>query len=353
MKKLFFLFLIFPLFTFAQQVYSYKNLVFEGGGIRGLAYPGALQVLEQKGIIKNIERVAGTSAGAITALMVGLGYNSHEIDSIIYTLKIQQFNDGKSITGKIRRIKKEYGIFKGDKFEKWLGELIRNKTGNTNTTFLQLHQLHLNNNNFKDVYCTGTNITLQKLSIFSWANTPPMQIKTAVHISGCIPVYFKAVAIDSMWNEVSVKKSKNKYDLYVDGGFINNYPINIFDTCVHGGDPFECNDVIYNYQTLGLKLERQEQIQQFENGFTDVAPYSISSLNDYLMAINNLLQETLGRKTHDLKNEKGRTIYISYGNIFGKPRKVSETEKKDLFENGVNAAEKFFNTPRQNLLQDN
>ena len=124
-----------PLFVASQKNYNYKNLVFEGGGIRGLAYPGALKVLEEKGVIKNIERVAGTSAGAITALMLGLGYNSHEIDSIIYTLKIQKFNDGKSIFGKLRRIKKEYGIFKGDKFEKWLGEIIKNKTGNTNTTF--------------------------------------------------------------------------------------------------------------------------------------------------------------------------------------------------------------------------
>ncbi|MEO6454616.1 MAG: patatin-like phospholipase family protein [Ginsengibacter sp.] len=348
MKTLLFLFLILPFFVFSQQNYSYKNLVFEGGGIRGLAYPGALQVLEQKGIVKNIERVAGTSAGAITALLVSLGYNSHEIDSIIYTLKVQQLNDGKNIFGKIRRIKKEYGIFKGDKFERWLGQIIKNKTGNINTTFFELHQLHLNNNKFKDVYCTGTNITLQKLIIFSWINTPAMQIKTAVHISGCIPVYFKPVAIDSMWNEVSVKKSKIKYDLYVDGGMMNNYPINIFDTCINGDDPFVCEEVNYNYQTLGLKLERQEQIQQFENGFTDIAPYPVSSLNNYLMAINNLLQEALGRKTINLKNEKGRTIYISYGNIFGKPRKVSEEEKKYLFENGVKAAEEFLNSHQVN-----
>lgn len=344
MKTLLLLIVFLPVIVFSQQNYLYKNLVFEGGGIRGLAYPGALKILEQKGIVKNIEKVAGTSAGAITALMVGLGYNSHEIDSIIYTLKIQQLNDGKNIIGKINRLKKEYGIFKGDKYEKWLGEIIKHKTGNINTTFLQLHQLHLNNNNFKDVYCTGTNITLQKLTIFSWSNTPDMQIKAAVHISGCIPVYFKPVAIDSLWNEVSIKKSKSKFDLYVDGGMINNYPINIFDTCMHGGDPFVCDDVIYNHQTLGLKLEREEQIQQFRHGVTNVAPYVVTSLMNYLYALNNLLQETLGRKTPDLKNEKGRTIYISYGNIFGKPRKVSETEKKFLFKNGEEAAEKFFNS---------
>jgi NTE family protein len=348
MKTITLLFLICPFFAASQQNYSYKNLVFEGGGIRGLAYPGALQVLEEKGIIKNTERVAGTSAGAVTALMVGLGYNSLEIDSIIYSIKIKQFNDGKSIPGKIMRMKNEYGIFKGDKYERWLGRLIKNKTGNTNTTFLQLHQLHLNNNNFKDVYCTGTNISLQKLAVFSWLNTPAMQIKTAVHISGCIPVYFKPVAIDSMWNEISIKKSKSKYDLYVDGGMINNFPINMFDTCMHGGDPFVCDDVIYNHQTLGLKLERQDQIQQFEHGFTDVAPYPVSSLNNYLLALNNLLMETLGRKTLNLKNEKGRTIYISYGNIFGKPRNASEREKKFLFKNGVAATEKFLNASEIN-----
>lgn len=61
------LIICFPLLSFSQQNYTYKNLVLEGGGIRGLAYPGALQVLEGKGVLKNINRVAGTSAGAIIA----------------------------------------------------------------------------------------------------------------------------------------------------------------------------------------------------------------------------------------------------------------------------------------------
>lgn len=344
MKRLLIVFLISPLISFSQQTYFYKNLVFEGGGIRGLAYPGAIKVLEEKGIMKNIEKVAGTSAGAITALMVGLDYSSYEIDSVFRSLKIQQFNDGKNIFGKIHRLKKEYGIFKGEKFDKWLGKLIGYKTGNTNTTFEDLHKLHQNNKRFKDVYCTGTNITKQDLQIFSWENTPRMQLKTAVHISGCIPVYYKPVGIDSSWNAVPIKNNKIKFDLYVDGGMINNFPINLFDTCVNGSDPFNCKDLRYNSETLGLKLERPEQIQQFENGITAIAPHPVASLKDYKLALINLLQETLARKTVDLDNEKGRTIYISYGNVFGKIRKVSDTEKQDLFNNGVIAAEKFFNT---------
>ena len=338
----FFLLLCLPLFSIAQNNIRYKNLVLEGGGIRGLAYPGAMQVLEEKGVLQNIENVAGCSAGAIMGLMIALHYSSHEIDSIFSTLKIQQFNDG-SFFGIPRRVKKEYGIFKGDKFEEWLSKLIINKTGNAEITFAQLHQLHVINKNFKELYVTGTNISRQKLQIFSWHHSPGMKLKTAVHISGCIPVYYKPVAVDSNWQEVSEKNKKTNVDLYVDGGMLNNYPLNIFDTCNTGGDPFTCEDIIYNKQTLGLKLERPEQILQITKGIVDIAPYPVNSLNDYKLALINLMQETLQRKTATLQNEKGRTIYISYGNTFGKIRKVSAAEKKELFNNGVNAAATFFN----------
>jgi len=341
MKILLFL-ICLPFLSFTQKNYNYKNLVLEGGGIRGLAYPGVLQVLEEKSILKNIENVAGTSAGAITALMIGLGYTSFEIDSILQTLKIQRFNDGKNIFGKIYRMKNEYGIFKGDKFEKWMGELIQQKTGNPNLTFFQLHELNISNNNFKNVYCVGTNISKQRLQIFSWKHTPDMQIKTAIHISMCIPIYFKPVAVDGKWKEVSIKKAKSAYDLYVDGGMLCNYPINMFDTCVNGENPLLCEDVKYNYQTLGLKLESSEQIEHFNRNITNVAPYKITSVNEYIMALINLMTETLNRKDPRLKNETGRTIYISYNDIFGKPRKVSAATRKILFNNGVTAANKFF-----------
>jgi NTE family protein len=73
MKFLLLLF-IFPITTLAQQNYSYKNLVLEGGGVRGLAYAGAFSVLEKKGILQQIENVAGSSAGSIAGMLVCVGY---------------------------------------------------------------------------------------------------------------------------------------------------------------------------------------------------------------------------------------------------------------------------------------
>lgn len=341
-----FLLLIFlsPLFCFSQNNYSYKNLVLEGGGVRGLAYSGALEVLEQKDILHNIENVAGSSVGSIAGLAVALGYSAPEIDSILQNLQIGEFNDGGFFFGRIRRIKTEYGMYKGDALEEWIAQLIQNKTGNPNLTFKNLHEMHLMNNTFKDFYCTGTNITQQRVSILSWKTFPDMELKTAVHISSCIPFYYKPVPIDNTGSEVSLKDTLTKYDLFVDGGMLCNYPINMFDSCTDNkGNPLICKNVVYNQQTLGLKLERGDQIKEFEKGKTDIAPYQINNMKAYSSAVMNLMMESLNRKSPDLANEKGRTIYISYGDISGRPRKVSATERKILHDNGKAAADKFFN----------
>jgi predicted acylesterase/phospholipase RssA len=52
------------------------DLVFEGGGAKGVAFVGALQAFERHG--HKPRRVIGTSAGSITACLVAAGYNAQE-----------------------------------------------------------------------------------------------------------------------------------------------------------------------------------------------------------------------------------------------------------------------------------
>lgn len=342
MKKLLLLTILFPLFSFAQQT-TCTNLVFEGGGIRELAYAGALKALDEKGILKNIERTGGTSAGAIAALMVSLNYSPKEIDSIMRNLDLEDFNDGKGgLIGKYTRLKKDYGIYHAKSLSKWLEEIITAKTGNANTTFAQLHELHLNNKLFRDFYCTGTNVSKQTVEIFSVESTPGMYLKTAVRISGSIPLYFNPVYMDSAGREVEKPVEGKEYQLYIDGGLIANYPISIFDTCENGSNPLWCDKLKFNKATIGLKLERPEQIDSFHHASNNIPPYTITSLNEYLIAFTNLLMETLNRKSPGMENEKGRIIYISYGEISGRIRKTSEKEKDILFSNGEKAVMDFF-----------
>jgi NTE family protein len=68
----------------------YRNLVFKGGGVRGIAYMGAFEVLEELGVLKNIERVAGTSSGAIAVTLVSFRKNTTETLEIFNTLDLQK-----------------------------------------------------------------------------------------------------------------------------------------------------------------------------------------------------------------------------------------------------------------------
>ena len=53
-----------------------ENLVFKGGGVLGIAYAGAIHALEDKGLLDNINSVAGTSAGSMVAIILCLRYNA-------------------------------------------------------------------------------------------------------------------------------------------------------------------------------------------------------------------------------------------------------------------------------------
>jgi NTE family protein len=335
------LLLVFSLhYMIAQPLY--KNLVFEGGGVRGLAYAGAIKALDEKGVLSSIERTAGTSAGSIAALLISVGYNSNEIDSIMRGLNIEKFNDGGGMfIGGLNRMKNEYGYYKGVAFEKWVGKLIEQKTGNDSLTFHELHQLHnTDSHTFKDFYCTGTNITSQRIEIFSFAATPDLPLKTAVRISCAIPLYYEPVCLDSSGRIAKKKIPGYQYQIYVDGGMMANYPITIFDTCYHNGNPLACDSLKYNHETLGIKLERPEQIEQLKQS-TDIPSYKIQSFSDYSAAFLNLMIETLNRRTN-LQHEKDRTIYVSDGNFPARVRKMKAEEKDLLFLNGKNAVGNFF-----------
>ena len=343
MKKLLVL-LLLPSLCFAQSKYDYKNLVLEGGGIRGFAYAGVLRVMEEKGILQQIEKVGGSSAGSIAGLLVSVGYRAAEIDSIMMELQIQRFNDGKGgLLGKYTRIKNDFGIYKGAAFELWLKRLVDRKTNNPDLTFGELHKLHLVIPCFKDFYCTGTNLSKQRLEIFSYEHTPDMPVALAVRISSGIPLYFEPVALDDHLQKIKKGDSTSFTNYYVDGGMLCNYPISMFDSCDAGClNPLVCDKVKFNSKTIGIKLERSQQIDSLNNNSINIPAYDINKFSEYLAAFSNLLMETLSRKYPGLENEKGRTVYVNQGNISPKIKKTKLQDKKILYDNGVKAANDFF-----------
>ena len=52
------------------------DAVFEGGGVRGIAFLGAIQAMEEENV--RWQRLAGTSAGAVIAALLASGFKSHD-----------------------------------------------------------------------------------------------------------------------------------------------------------------------------------------------------------------------------------------------------------------------------------
>jgi len=298
-----------------------KNLVFEGAGVRGIAYSGAISVLEEKDMIKDIEKVGGTSAGAITALLISIGYESSEIRQIISETKLHKFNDGKYLfVGGIYRLNKRFGWYRAKRFDKWLSKIIENKTKNPNITFKELSE-----KNFKDLYVTATCLNKQKEIVFGKDKYPKMMVKDAVKISMSIPLYFEAVFIDSIGTIHPKPKQLNKLDVVVDGGITANYPIFLFDTIVDGKR-------IESPHSLGFKIDREEQIKE-DNLNGNIAPVPIHKFNDYVSALYNYVIESLNRVQLTEKDNE-RTIAISSKGISPKIKRLSKEQKQTLFQSG-------------------
>ena len=100
------------------MIHSISNLVFEGGGVRGIAYGGALEALAKAALLPKIQRAAGTSAGAITACLAALKYSAVEISTIIAHMDLASFEDKER---EFRRLK-DFGIYEGQVFLEWISE---------------------------------------------------------------------------------------------------------------------------------------------------------------------------------------------------------------------------------------
>jgi len=108
------------------MVRQIKNLVFEGGGVLGIAYLGALDYLFHNGIMQNIQRVGGTSAGAITACLTSLNLSFEELKKITNSLDY-------------KKVPLKHELEKQDLIPDELIEGIENLFGDVNCLYRLIH----------------------------------------------------------------------------------------------------------------------------------------------------------------------------------------------------------------------
>jgi NTE family protein len=327
------------------MAYIFRNLVFEGGGVKGIGYVGAMEILEQKGILPNIKRVGGTSAGAINAMLLGLNYSPAETEDILGNLDFNNFlDDSWGVVRDSKRLLEKFGWYKGDFFRSWIGELIQRKTGNSESTFDEVNRLK-SENGFKDLFFIGTNLSTGFAEVFSYEHTPRKCVADAVRISMSIPLFFAACKSD-------------RGDVYVDGGVMDNYPIKLFDRKKYVQTDFkeqgyyqqhnialkkenkDLSPYVYNMETLGFRLDSAKEIAVFR----DQAEPAHQQIEDFFTYAWCLVETVLNlqNSAHLHSDDWQRTVYIDTLGVKTTDFDLSDDLKTALQNSGRECTEAYF-----------
>jgi NTE family protein len=327
--------------------YQFRNLVFEGGGVKGIAYVGAMEQLAQRQVLNQIVRVGGTSAGAINAVLMGLNYSLEETRNLLWDLNFNNFmDDSWGIVRDAERLIESFGWYKGDFFRTWIGSAIKAKTGNSESTFADLEATK-EKKGFKSIYFMGTNLSTRFSEVFSPEHTPRMCVADAVRISMSIPLFFAA-------------KRSMRGDIYVDGGVLDNYPVKLFDRekyleTPQGGrrTPYydsinagfitldrPSSPYIFNKQTLGFRLDSKQEISCFRDQAEPVHR-TIESFFDYALALIGAMTEAQ-QSMHLHSDDWQRTIYIDTLGVGTTQFDISDDLKKKLVQSGSDGVIAYF-----------
>jgi NTE family protein len=323
---------------------QFRNLVFEGGGVKGIAYVGALEVLDQEAILKDIKRIGGTSAGAINAVLLACGYSNAEQRKLLAEMDFNRFmDDSAGFLRDAKRLVDDFGWHKGDYFREWVGELVAKKMGSAHATFRDFQLAKR-----PDLYLVGANLSTGFGEVFSVEHTPSMRVVDAVRISMSLPLFFAAIR-------------NPRGDVYVDGGLLNNYPIKLFDREKYVDQkaalriPDYYNDenkaflkgiyknrspYVYNMETLGFRLDSKREIAALRYGNVEVQN-QISDFFDYTKA---LLKTALNAQEamHLHSDDWQRTIYIDTQGVGTTDFNVTNAKKTALVKSGRDCTKAYF-----------
>lgn len=304
-----------------QTSAQYSHLVFEGAGIRGIAYVGVVEALEKNNIMKEVKVVAGSSAGAITATFLALGYTSQEMFRDLYQVDFGKFNDNKfPIWSGIKNFRNEFGWYQGDKFLLWIEHYIEQKTGNAHCTFKQLQEMP----HHMELHIITTALNEQRSMDLNYKTFPNMEIALAVRLSMSIPFYYKALWIDENGKPIDRKNRVQRKYLMLDGGLASNLPIEFFT------EHFE--------HLLAFEIVNKNEFGKYD--VDKIAKQEIKGNKDFGKAMYNFMMEDKQRwKKKALGNF--HNILISDGGLGPKVRSLTKNEIDILVNNGKSATKNF------------
>lgn len=242
------------------------DLVFEGGGAKGIVFVGALRALLGQG--HNYRRLVGTSAGAITATLCAAGYSPDEMLACINQRTEEgkpvfstfmdkptatDFNDAdiensltmrafkgvnlfgfqryavrgllqSSVYARLFSFVERGGFYSGRTFLNWMQDRLAEKGYDREITLDELFT-----KTQKDLSLVATNIGLREMLVLNHRTAPNLPVAMAVRMSMSIPFVWKEVIWDERWQYKPFEHNGKiiKGTRIVDGGVLSNFPMEL------------------------------------------------------------------------------------------------------------------------------
>jgi len=196
---------------------DFKNIttvVFAGGGVRGLAFVGALQTLRDvKGIdfgarIPKPAILSGVSIGSLFALMINIGFTVAEITEISSNLKQSELISHDPL----RILSGELSIDDGSRLRNFVKLILDKKRLSSEITFKELFDTF----DGISLHVLVSDLTNAKVIQISEKSHPNVKIMDGITASMSIPFVFPPVV-------------SPEGDLWVDGGILENFPVTRYD----------------------------------------------------------------------------------------------------------------------------
>lgn len=320
------------------------TFVFSGGGAKIFGHLGAVNEFRAQGILP--KNYAGSSAGAIMALFLFLGYRSDEIKSIFQWFRKENLIDyslalaGLSTT---KRLKQALDWIVLNKVLEVIRKNPEDFSSKEARAFLQQAIFPPNKISFQTVemlkaFCsatgfghrlivTATNSTIEQTEIFSYEVTPKLELSEAVKISASLPVLYHPTERDG--------------NQFIDGGVMNNLPLSAFTS---DDSTLLEHELHANLRVLAF---------QFDNGYEQKLLHSNRPIYRENWLLNRIYSFATGikdpasawvRERRLLRSYACQSILIDVGKVSASNFSVSPFLREKMINAGRKAARDYIDS---------
>jgi NTE family protein len=293
--------------------------VFSGGGVKGIAFSGAIQAAEEAGY-SEWRRLAGTSAGAIAAMALAVGYDAGRIREVLAETDYGRLADTGGIFGRLVNLIRRRGLTRGEALQEWIEGLLRDAPRPA-SVFGDLE------GRLQVVGCDLAHSRLvvfpDDVTLYEDESGRPLEpdafpIADAVRISAGYPYFFPPLALRD--------RATGNDGVLVDGGIASGFPVFLFDR----PNPRRPTWGFRLYSGMGAERPSQRDISGLD--------WPVEMAWGILETAMNAFDR------RDLLSFGDRVVSIPTGDVDTLDFELTSEQREFLYRSGYDAARAFFAT---------